>query len=102
MRSSTQEVDAWRLEERRKESRFTLILRAGLLEHAGRTSFCLVKNISSTGVQLKFYTQPVLDGEATLRVADEQPVAGRIAWISGDIAGMSLREELDAATLLRV
>jgi hypothetical protein len=61
-----------------------------------------VKNISTTGVQLKVYSQPTLNAEASLRVADEQPVKGYIAWVNGDNAGISLHEELDAATLLRV
>lgn len=102
MRNSTNEREAWRLEERRKEARYTLILRAGVLEQGEKSSFCLVKNISTTGVQLKIYTRPVLHSNATLRVADEQPVTGRISWINDDYAGMSLDEELDAATLLRV
>lgn len=102
MRRSTGKLDAWRLEERRKEARYTLILRAGVLEQNGKTSFCLVKNISTTGVQVKVYAQPELGADASLRVADEQPVTGRVAWIKGDVAGISLHDELDAATLLRV
>src|SRR5690349_22257658 len=102
MRGSREERDAWRLEERRREARYTLILRAGLIEQAGRTLFCLVKNISTTGVQLKVYTHPILNTEAALHVADEQPVTGRIAWIRGDSAGMTLTAQLDTATLLRV
>lgn len=101
-RKSADEQDDWRLEERRKEMRYTLILRAGIVEQNGKTSFCLVKNISATGVQVKFYAQPILDAQASLRVADEQPVTGHVAWIKGDIAGIRLDEELDAATLLRV
>jgi hypothetical protein len=102
MRHSTEDRYAWRLEERRKEARYTLILRAGLIEQEGKTAFCLLKNISTTGVQLKVYGKPALNKDVTLHVADEQPVTGRIAWIRGDIAGMTLKEELDAATLLRV
>jgi hypothetical protein len=102
MRSSAEERDSWRLEERRREPRYTLILRAGVLEQEGRTSFCLVKNISSAGIQLKVYSRPVLGADATLRVADEQPVSGRLVWIKDGNAGISFREELDPATLLRV
>jgi len=94
--------EAWRLEERRKEERYTLILRAGLLEQNGKTAFCIVKNISVRGVQLKVYARPVLDTEASLRVADEHPVTGRIAWIKNDTVGIILHQELDAPTLLRV
>lgn len=102
MRGSTHEREAWRLEERRREARYTLILRAGVLEQEGKTSFCLVKNVSAAGVQLKVYTQPLLNAAVSLRVADEQPVTGRLAWIKNDTAGISLAEDMDAVTLLRV
>lgn len=102
MRTSIVEREAWRLEERRKEARYKLILRAGVLEQEGRTSFCVVKNISSTGVQVKIYNRPVLHVETSLRVGDEQPVTGRIIWIKDDTAGISFDGELDPATLLRV
>lgn len=102
LRNSIDIREAWRLQERRKEARYTLILRAGLLEQNGKASFCLVKNISTTGVQLKVYSHPVLNTNATLRAADEQPIPGHVVWINGDNAGLSLDEELDAATVLRV
>ena len=102
MRKSSKEADAWRLEERRKEARYTLILRVGVLEQDGMSSLCLVKNISSTGVQLKYYVRPIVGAMASMRVADEPPVRGRIIWVKDDVAGMSFFEELDAATLLRV
>jgi hypothetical protein len=102
VRKSAKEADPWRLIERRKEARYTLILRVGVLEQGGKTSLCLVKNISSAGVQLKFYSRPRLDEEASLRVGDELPVHGRIVWLEGDIAGMNFHEELDTPALLRV
>lgn len=102
MRSSIQGQRAWRLEERRKEARYTLVLRAGVLEQHGKTSFCLVKNISTAGVQLKAYSQVLLNRDVSLRISDEQPVTGSVAWINGDIVGISLHDELNGATLLRV
>lgn len=88
--------------ERRKEYRSTLILRVGLLHQAGRSSFCLVKNISPSGAQFKFYTKPNLHIDASLQVADEPPVSGRILWVKHNIGGLSFSEQLDASTLLRV
>jgi hypothetical protein len=102
MRELRKEKDSWRLEERRKEARYTLILRAAILEQAGKSSFCLVKNISNTGVQLKVYSHPEIEAKAILRVADEHALEGRIAWVRDDTAGVSFEEELDAPTLLRV
>jgi PilZ domain len=102
MRKSPEERDSWRLLERRREARYTLILRAGILEQAGKSSLCLVKNVSVSGLQVKFYTPPIPGVEVSVRVADEPPVHGRIIWVKGDIAGIAFREELDTPTLLRV
>jgi hypothetical protein len=79
-----------------------LILRAGVLEQAGKSSMCLVKNVSTAGVQVKLYAALVPGAEISLRIADEPAVPGRIIWVEKDIAGISFHEELDAATLLRV
>jgi PilZ domain-containing protein len=100
--SSSDKSGARRLEERRREARYTLILRVGVLEQAGRSALCLVKNISSAGVQVKFYSKPAVDHPVALRVADEPPVHGRIVWVEGDVAGISFASELDGPTLLRV
>jgi hypothetical protein len=100
-RSSEHQPERGR-DERRKEQRHRLILRVGVLEQGQTSSFCLVKNISASGVHLKTYVRPAVDAEAALRVADEPPVRGRIAWEKGDLAGMTFSEELDTETLLRV
>lgn len=92
-----------RLNERRGQARHTLILRVGVLEQYSKSSLCLVKNISSSGVQLKCYSRrPVVDGHASIRVADETPIRGRIVWLDDGIAGMGFDQELDADALLRV
>lgn len=102
MLTSARMQDDWRLPERRKEERFTLILRVGVLEQQGRASLCLVRNISSSGVQLKCYARPIIDAPASIRVADEPPLQGRIIWIDGETVGLNFDEELDAALMLRV
>lgn len=87
--------------ERRSEQRETMILRVGILADAERTAFCLVKNISPTGAQIKAYG-PVSEGrDVTLRVGDEEPVAGRIAWVNDSVAGIHFDRAQDPAALLR-
>jgi hypothetical protein len=54
------------------------------------------------GAQVKFYVQPVVGADVSIRVADESPVLGRLTWVRQDMAGISFQEELDTATLLRV
>lgn len=95
-------IEASRLEDRRKEVRYTMILRVGLLEQEGKTALCLVKNVSPYGVQIKFYARPIVGAKASLRIADEPPVKGRLVWIKGSTAGISFDDELDATKLLRV
>ena len=102
MRPSLKKQASSRLEERRKDARYTLVLRVGLLEQDGQSSFCLVKNISSTGVQVKIYTQPAPNSDVCLRIADEPPVHGHLVWVEGEVAGINFHEELHAATLLRI
>lgn len=79
-----------------------LILRVGVLEQDGRSSICLVKNISSMGVQVKLYAKLDACGEISLRVADEPPVRGRVTWVRDGKAGISFAQELDGESLLRV
>lgn len=102
MRTSAKQRESGRPADRRAQERYTLVLRIGVLEQGGKASLCLVKNISSRGVQLKLYSQAVPDSPVSLRVADELPVHGHLIWLNGDIAGMIFEDELNAATLLRV
>lgn len=102
MLNSQAQQEDFGLAERRKEARHKLILRVGVLEQGGKSALCLVKNISPSGVQIKCYAPPVVEAEASVRVADEAPIRGRLLWVEGDIAGMSFDEELEPADLLRV
>lgn len=87
--------------ERRSETRETMILRVGILADRERTTFCLVKNISPTGAQIKPYGR-VADGcEITLRVGDEDPLPGRVAWVTDALAGIEFAETQNPAALLR-
>jgi hypothetical protein len=88
--------------ERRAEERQTMILRAGLLEQKGRTSFCLVRNVSSAGVQIRVYGTSFDVGEIVLRVADEDPIPGQLIWIEKGLAGIQFRNAVDPASLLRL
>ena len=79
-----------------------MVMRVGLLEQAGKPSFCLVRNISPSGVQVKLYSSVVRPGKVIVRVADENPFAGDLVWIDNENAGISFDSNLDPASLLRV
>ena len=87
--------------DRRSQLRKTMILRVGLLEQAGKPSFCLVRNLSSAGIQVKLYSRAVR-GAVLVRVADERPIPGQIVWVRNGNAGISFDEGVDPATLLRL
>jgi hypothetical protein len=88
--------------DRRKQDRPTLVFRIGLLETEGRFTFCLLRNISPSGVQVKLYS-PVSEGSAVrLRVGDEEAIDGRVVWVGNGLAGIAFKPSLDATTLLRV
>ncbi len=101
MSEALEEVRRRRGRERRSQERFTMILRVGILEREGKNSFCLVKNISATGVQLKLYTSASVDQEVRVRVADEEPINGRIVWIREGVAGIRFEARIDPQALLR-
>lgn len=86
---------------RRSNDRFRMILRIGVLEQADRTSFCLIRDISPTGVQIRLYTTKFTAGPATIRVADEAGIIGHIAWIQNSLAGIKFESGIDPQTFLR-
>lgn len=88
--------------ERRCGTRETMVLRVGLLEAEGRTAFCLVKNISPSGVQVKLYGSLQPNCEVALKVGDESAFRGRLVWVRDQLGGIRFDEKLDPTTLLRV
>jgi hypothetical protein len=88
--------------ERRSNPRQRMVLRVGLLEAPGRTSFCLVKNISAAGVQVKLYGQFESGCELSLTVGDETPLPGRVKWVHEQLAGIEFHAPLTPSCLLRV
>jgi len=88
--------------DRRTGARHKLILRVGLLELGGRSIFCLVKNISPTGVQVKPFGRICPDTRVSLRVGDEEPIAGKVVWTREGLAGVQFGQQLNPQALLRI
>jgi len=88
--------------DRRSQGRKILILRVALLEQAGKPFFCLAKNISAAGIQVKLYSSAARVGPVTVRVADENAITGQIVWIENGNAGISFDSGIDPAALLRL
>jgi len=87
--------------ERRSGSRERIIFRVGLLDEGATASFCLVKNISPMGAQVKLYREVRVSSDVTLQIGDDEPVPGRVAWQKGDLAGITFRRPVEPDMLLR-
>lgn len=88
--------------ERRAQDRQAMILRVGVLSQDERASFCLVKNVSLAGLQVKLYGSNFRTGEVVIRVADEDPIGATIIWIRKGNAGLELDDNVEPAVLLRL
>lgn len=88
--------------ERRSDHRQKMVFRVGLLQGGGRTSFCLVKNISPSGVQVKLYGSFDPECHVTLTVGDEPSLEGRVQWVRPPLAGIAFTDTLGPTGLLRV
>lgn len=80
----------------------TTILRAGVLEQDGKTSFCLVKNISGSGMKVKLYSKHFSRGAVSVRVADEEPIQASIKWIKDNHAGIEFADCGDPERMMRM
>lgn len=89
------------LPERRSSNRERIVLRIGLLTDAAGTFFCLVKNISSSGAQVKLFGHAIVGSAMTLRMGDEVPLAGRIVWARDGLVGIDFDGTVDPSMLLR-
>ena len=87
--------------ERRSGKRQKLVLRVGVISSADRTSYCLVRNISPAGMAVKVFGQTTPGSMVSIRVGDEVPIPGRVAWVRDQIAGIEFSEQLPPETLLR-
>lgn len=88
--------------ERRERNRQKMVLRVGIIDDGQRPSFCLVRNISPAGVQVKLFNQLARGTEVRLRVGDEDPLAGRVMWVRDKVAGIQFDALLEPERMLRV
>ncbi len=101
-RQRDQETSRQQAGNRRLSDRHKLVLRIGLLEQETQSTFCLVKNISSAGIQVKPYGTLKPGRGVALRVGDEDAISGVVVWVREGLAGIKFEKLLDQAALLRV
>lgn len=88
--------------ERRKGQRQTTVLRVGVLNDGEENAFCIVRNISPIGVQVRLFGKLGRGSEVSLRVGDEDPLSGRVVWVRDQLAGIRFNATLEPERLLRV
>ena len=88
--------------DRRSDERQKLILRIGVLELDDRPVFCLVRNISSSGVEVKPYSRVSQGSSISLRVGDENAIPGTVVWVRDDLVGIKFGQPLNPQALLRI
>jgi hypothetical protein len=76
-------------------------LRVGLLEQDGRSIFCLVKNISAAGVQVRPYGRISEGTIVSIRVGDENSIPGTVVWSRDGSAGVEFEQPLSPEALLQ-
>lgn len=75
--------------------------RVGLLTDGSTTSYCPVQALSLTGAEVKLFGSAEVGARIALRLGEESPFAGWVAWIRDGVAGLKFAAAIDCATLLR-
>lgn len=88
--------------DRRTAPRQTTVLRVALIDDGDNAAFCLLKNVSYCGVQIKTYARLCVGKAIRLFVGEESPIRGRVVWVDATLGGIQFDEELSPARLLRV
>jgi hypothetical protein len=77
-------------------------MRIGVMQVASGRTFCLVRNISSSGVQLKVFTRVRAGERLRLQVGDGDAIDGTVVWVRQDLVGVKLDDALSASSLMRM
>lgn len=87
--------------DRRKDGRTTAVYRPVLLEAEGFTGFCLLRNLSPSGMMGIAYARFAEGEEVAVQFMPGHVVAGKIAWSKDGKIGVEFDEEIDLAGSLK-
>ncbi len=88
--------------QRRKRVRETMVLRVGIIDDGRVSSFCVLRNISPAGVQVKLFGETSEGTQVRLRVGDEDALSGHVVWVRDRLAGIEFDRMLAPDQMLRV
>ncbi|WP_394729476.1 PilZ domain-containing protein [Altererythrobacter sp. GH1-8] len=87
--------------DRRSSSRTATLFRPALLESADFRSFCLVRNISDTGLRLRAYAHLKIAQEVSVSFTEALNLTGKVVWQKGLEAGVEFFSPVDVEPLLK-
>jgi len=87
--------------DRRKDNRTTAVYRPVLLEADGFTGFCLLRNLSSSGMMGEAYAYFAEGEEVSVQFMPGHLVSGKIIWSRDGKIGVSFDHEIDLAGSLK-
>lgn len=82
-------------DDRRSESRTTAVYRPVLLETEDFTGFCLLRNLSSSGLMGIAYTDFAVNEPVNVQFLPGHVVSGKIVWSSDGKIGVEFDKEID-------
>ena len=88
-------------EDRRSEGRTTAVYRPVLLETEDYTGFCLLRNLSSSGLMGVAYTDFVVGKSVTVQFVPGHVVSGKVVWSSEGKIGVEFDKEIDLFNSLK-
>lgn len=87
-------------DEKRSEGRTSTVFRPVLIEADGFACFCLVRNISSSGLMGEVYTSFAPETPTTLHFEPITAINGKVKWCKEGRIGIEFDETIDVAEVL--
>lgn len=86
--------------DRRGSERTIALFRPGLVQTSEYQSFCLIRNISPTGLMAIIHAPLERGAAVSIRISEAELIVGQVAWQKGDQTGIEFANEVDVEALL--
>lgn len=86
--------------DRRNDQRHVTVLKAGVLHYQGRKQLCLVKNISSGGLNIKLYSTLQTGAEVGIELRPNELLRSSVTWRDEANYGLTFAHRVDVEALL--
>jgi hypothetical protein len=83
------------VDERRLSERHRLVLQLATLTSDTEQQLCLVMNIGTGGMKVRFFGNAPEGSTVTVSMRGDQTIHGHVAWRDGDLLGIKFNEQLN-------